>query len=213
MTYARRFLVATNPAGLSRWFALGLLLSSVAWATESAPIATVNELHAGLIAAAERRLQPWAERYAALQPLIAASHDLDYIGRFTLRRQWAELPEEQQSQFRMAFENLAVSNYVARFGGLSGASFEVLGEAVLPRGRHQVMTLLKPLSTEPVTLNYVLHQSDVGGWRIINVVANDVSDLALKRAEYQRLFRAGGLPELLKQLDSQAARLEDSAKN
>jgi len=213
MTSVRLFRDAINHAGLSRWFAIGLLFSSAAWATDSAPLATINTLHAGLIAAAERRHQPWAERYAALQPLVTASHDLDYIGRFTLRRQWPELSAEEQAQFRKAFEQLAVANYVARFGSLQAARFEILGEAALPRGRHEVMTILKPAAAEPVTLNYVLQQSDGGSWRIINVVANDVSDLALKRAEYQRLFSAGGLPELLKELAAQAARLEDSAKN
>jgi phospholipid transport system substrate-binding protein len=57
-----------------------------------------------------------------------------------------------------------------------------------------------------VSLEYLLHQAD-GGWRIINVVADGVSDLALKRAEYQRLYASGGIDGLLAALEEQTQRL------
>ncbi len=213
MMSVRRFRDATNAPALGRGLLVLLLLGYAASANESAPVAVINELHAGLLAAAEHKQQPWVERYASLQPLIVASHDLDYIGRFTLRRQWADFTEAEQTQFRLAFEKLAVASYVARFGGLAEANFEIVNEAALPRDRYQVMTILRPAAAEPVTLDYVLHMDAQGGWRIINVVANEVSDLALKRAEYQRLYSAGGLPELLKELAAQADRLAESPQD
>ena len=142
-----------------------------------------------------------------LHPVIVQTHDLDYIARFTLRRQWPELSAAEQVQFQTAFQTLAVSNYVSRFRDLQGAAFEIVADDPLPRGRRQVLTVLKPVAGEAVTLNYVLHERD--GWRIINVIADDVSDLALKRAEYQRLFGIGGLGGLLKALDEQIERLRN----
>jgi hypothetical protein len=40
-------------------------------------------------------------------------------------------------------------------------------------------------------------------------VADGVSDLALKRAEYQRVFAAGGLAGLIAELEQQTRRLTD----
>jgi hypothetical protein len=40
-------------------------------------------------------------------------------------------------------------------------------------------------------------------------VADGVSDLALKRAEYQRVFSSGGLEGLLAELDEQTKRLQE----
>jgi phospholipid transport system substrate-binding protein len=63
---------------------------------------------------------------------------------------------------------------------------------------------------EPVTLEYLLHESD-GRFRIINIVADGVSDLALKRAEYQAALAAGTLDDLIGRLESQAQDLADGA--
>ena len=45
------------------------------------------------------------------------------------------------------------------------------------------------------------------GWRIINIVADGVSDLALKRAEYQRVFASGGIDGLVAELEQQTRAL------
>jgi phospholipid transport system substrate-binding protein len=57
-----------------------------------------------------------------------------------------------------------------------------------------------------VSLEYLLQQGATG-WRIINVVADGVSDLALKRAEYQRVLTTGSLETLIAELEAQTARL------
>ena len=60
-----------------------------------------------------------------------------------------------------------------------------------------------------MTLTYVLHQTEDGPWKVINVVANGVSDLALKRAEYQRILRDGDFAELLEHIGEQSQRLAE----
>jgi phospholipid transport system substrate-binding protein len=52
-----------------------------------------------------------------------------------------------------------------------------------------------------------LLQQDETGWRIVNIIADGVSDLALKRAEYQRVFASGGLDGLLAELNAQTENL------
>lgn len=75
-------------------------------------------------------------------------------------------------------------------------------------GRVQVTTAIKREGQPDVSFEYVLQQ-DGEHWKIINIVADGVSDLALKRAEYQRLFASGGIEGLIAELEQQTQRLED----
>jgi phospholipid transport system substrate-binding protein len=172
-------------------------------ATES-PVATIATLQAGLIAAAKPTIE---ERYRALEPLIVATHDLPYIAEFALRRQWPALTEGQRQRFVAAFQRLSVMTYAARFGNVAPDAFRAL-EAKEPDagGRAQVATAIKREGQADVPLVYLL-QEDAQGWRIVNIVADGVSDLALKRAEYQRLFASGGIEGLIAELEQQTERL------
>jgi len=58
-----------------------------------------------------------------------------------------------------------------------------------------------------VHLDYVLHRSS-RGWRIVNVVADGVSDLALKRVEYTAVLRKRGFESLLSDLEHKIAAYE-----
>jgi phospholipid transport system substrate-binding protein len=70
----------------------------------------------------------------------------------------------------------------------------------------QVSTAVARAAEPDVSLEYVLQQ-DGPSWRIVNIVADGVSDLALKRAEYQRLFAGAGLDGLIADLEAQTAQL------
>lgn len=172
-------------------------------ATES-PVATITTLQAGLIAAREPTID---ERYRALEPTIVATHDLPYIAEFALRRQWASLTDDQRQRFVDAFERLSVMTYAARFKNVASDAFRAL-EAGEPdaSGRVQVATAIKREGEADVSLEYLLHETPEG-WRIINIVADGVSDLALKRAEYQRVFASGGIDGLVAELTQQTERL------
>lgn len=174
----------------------------------SSPTATVESLHAGLLELATSR--PGAtvlERYAALEPLIAATHDLPYIAEFSLRRQWVGMSQADRERFVAAFERLSVMTYASRFKQVKPSTFEMRGEELLDGGRSQVTTAIARTDGAPVTLEYLLQQGP-DGWKIINIVADGVSDLALKRAEYQRILSSGTLDDLIAELAKQTERLQ-----
>jgi phospholipid transport system substrate-binding protein len=188
-------------------FAVTLSAAAIEPATGS-PAETIASLQQGLVAAAsEKRNATIDERYRALEPLIAGTHNLPYIAEFALRRQWASLTEADRQRFVAAFERLSVMTYAARFKAIGADTFRaVTPGAADASGRVQVATAVARESQPDVSLEYLLQQ-DEKGWRIVNVIADGVSDLALKRAEYQRLFASGGLDGLLAELDAQTERL------
>jgi phospholipid transport system substrate-binding protein len=173
------------------------------------PAATIASLQKGLIAAASGRSSATiAERYRELEPLVVATHDLPYIAEFALRRQWSSLAAEDRQRFVAAFQRLSVTTYAARFGNVASDSFRsVEADAPDTNGRVQVTTAIKREGQADVPLEYLL-QEGPQGWRIINIVADGVSDLALKRAEYQRVFTTGGIEGLIAELEQQTRRLE-----
>jgi phospholipid transport system substrate-binding protein len=176
-------------------------------ATDTAD-ATIATLHRGLVQlAADKPNATVEERYRALVPLIEATHDLPYIAEFALRRQWPMLSAADRERFLAAFERLSVTTYASRFKNVTAATFESTAAATAAdNGRMQVTTSIARPNAAAVSLDYLLQQHD-GSWKIINIVADGVSDLALKRAEYQRLLASGTLDDLIKELDAQTARL------
>lgn len=177
-------------------------------ATDS-PAATIASLQQALVAAGRDGTTATVEaRYRALEPVVVATHDLPYIAEFALRRQWDTIAAGDRERFIAAFRRLSVMTYAVRFGNVSPDAFRA-AEAAAPdaNGRVQVTTAIEREGQADVSLQYLLQQKDQS-WRIINILADGVSDLALKRAEYQRLFASGGIDGLIAELEQQAQRLE-----
>lgn len=190
--------------------ALLLLAATAAAATPAAqPAATavVDRLHATLIEAMQN---DGADRFEArldlIEPVVDRSFDFRTIGRAVLGRTWRGLNATQQEEFLKVFSELSSATYAARFAGFSGERF---APAVLnPRddGYVQVDTRLERPENEPVRFTYLLRQGD-DGWRIVNVVADGVSDIALKRADYSSVIKESGFDALLGRLRTQVSEL------
>lgn len=200
----------------SKLFSTAVLASIAAFAASAdtqryatdTPEATVRTLHSGLVALAlEHPEATVEERYKALEPLVSATHDLPYIAEFALRRQWPSLMPADRDRFIAAFERLSVLTYASRFGKLRADSFKIESSKILDSGRAQVVAAIVRPEAEDVPLEYLLEQR-ADGWKIINIIADGVSDLALKRAEYQRVLGGGTIDDLIAYIEDQAKRLE-----
>jgi phospholipid transport system substrate-binding protein len=168
--------------------------------------AVVETLHSGLIAASSESATLQA-RYQRLQPVIAATHDLAYIAELTIRRQWRTLDQADRDRFVAAFERLSVMTYASRFTGVDESSFTIVDVQDAGAGRMQVSATISPRNGADVPLDYTLEDRGQG-WRIVNIFADGVSDLALKRAEYQRVLSSGTLDTLIETLNEQTASLQ-----
>lgn len=144
-----------------------------------------------------------------LVPVITESFDLAFICKVIFGRRWDELSQDEQAQMIDTFTRLTITTYAARFDGFSGESFRIVEEKPMNRGRELVSTELVRPTDEPVHLDYVLHEVR-GRWRIVNVVAEGVSDLSLKRADYGSVIKRDGFDTLMQKLEAQ---IDDLEKN
>ena len=169
------------------------------------PVAVVAELHAGLMSVSNAFAgAPIEARYAALEPVIMETHDLPYIARFAMRRYWADLADQQRSEYLNVFARLSIATYASRFQGLRQDAFAISGQTATPRGHMEINSTLLPDDGPPLEFVYVLHRSGED-WRIINIIVDGVSDLALKRAEYQRVFSDTDFSGLMDYLSAQVS--------
>lgn len=189
--------------GLAAALPVHATAEEIASTSPSAPFKVITTLQAGLIETSDTYADAtMEERYEALEPLIKKTHDLPYIARFAMRRHWADLTDEQRSEFMETFTRLSIATYAARFQGLTDETFGISGQTDRPRGHVEINGTLVQKDGEALEVNYILHQAD-DDWRIINIIVDGVSDLALKRAEFQRVFLDVGFTGLLDYLSGQ----------
>lgn len=144
----------------------------------------------------------YQNRYRQLEPTVEETHDLPAVARLSVGKYWRDLQKEQQDLFVKTFHQLSIATYASRFKGYSGEHFNIVSEK--PTRGHRVLVESRLIKSDgkQIHFNYLLHR--VGGqWRILNIVVNGVSDLALKRTEYTGLLKTKGFQALIGKLQNQ----------
>jgi phospholipid transport system substrate-binding protein len=139
-------------------------------------------------------------RYTQLEKPILNSHDLTKVVRIVMGKKWRGLTAQQKTSLSEVFSRLSISAYAVNFKVFSGESFVYLSENETARGGVIVHTLLKRPEDKDVKFDYMLKKKGEH-WRIINIIANGVSDLALKRSEYTSLLKRKGFESLIAKIN------------
>ena len=193
---------------LSFWvgFALLVFLAPATLYAETQEAArTIENLHTTLLKTMKEGKEiDNKKRYEELAPVIRFSFDFPFVARVVLGRYWETLDSQQKQRFIEAFTKLSVATYASNFDAFSGEHFTVASQRKWPGGEVEVKSHLVKANGDSVSLDYVLHQTDKQ-WQIINVIANGVSDLALKRADYTHFLKTKGFDALLAELNEKIA--------
>jgi len=180
--------------------ALTLSMPAVVAAADTATT-VVEGLHAELLFVMKQAKKlGYAGRYQRLAPTVTASYDFPYISKVVVGRYWRSFTAEQKSRFIEVFAKLSIATYANRFDGYSGEGFKTIAAEELKRGHRLVKTVLIKANGEEIELDYVLQRNN-DQWRIINVIAEGVSDLSLKRADYTAYIKKNDFDALLKKLN------------
>jgi phospholipid transport system substrate-binding protein len=176
-------------------------VSAAASATDPAA-KVVEKIHAELLTVMKQaKTLGYKGRYQRLAPVVASSYDLPFISKVVVGRYWNKFRPEQQEQFVKTFTNLSIATYANQFNGYSGERFKTISAEESKRGRILIKTVLIKSNGEEVELDYILHQNK-HQWQIINVIAQGVSDLSLKRAQYTSYLKKNSFDALLQKINN-----------
>lgn len=142
----------------------------------------------------------YAGRYEKLKDPISNSHELTKIARIVVGKEWEKLSEEQQQKLVDVFSRLSIASYAHNFKDYSGESFVFDSEEETTRGGVVVHSHLVIPNDKPVKFEYMLKDKG-NSWHIINIIANGVSDLALKRSEYTTILQREGFDALITKIN------------
>lgn len=180
-----------------------LLTASAFAQTESSASAKqiVDKFQSDLIAVMKEGKQlGYAGRYEKLKEAVINSHDLSKIARIVVGKEGEKLSEEQQQKLDEVFSKLSIASYAHNFKDYSGESFVFDSEEQTTRGGVVIHSHLVIPDDKPVKFDYMLKEKG-NSWRIINIIANGVSDLALKRSEYTTILQREGFDALIAKIN------------
>ncbi|MBX6421105.1 MAG: ABC transporter substrate-binding protein [Nevskia sp.] len=183
---------------------LCLVWAWASWAASATtPEAVVTGFHATLLDNMKHgKAYGCQGRSQRLAPVIDRDFDIPFIAQTVLRRHWDQLADDQRQRYTAAFRELVVATYAQQFADFAGERFTTQDTQNLPNGDALVHAQLKPGSGDTVSFDYVLRQKD-GAWRIINIIADGVSDLALRSTQYAKLYEEKGFDGLLAWIEEQ----------
>lgn len=177
-----------------------LSLGSLASAAED-PGQQVDALHAVLVQAMKHG-GTVAERIAIIDDQVLDLFDFETIARVSVGREWAKMQAADQARLVDLLRRLSVATYADRFDKFEGQRFEREGVQSSKTGS-VVKTVIVRSNGERVSLHYYFRAG-----KIFNVVADGVSDLALRRSDYGSILKREGLPALFKHVEQNVAELE-----
>ena len=192
----KRSLVGALILGLS---CLSAPSASAETAFDEAAAASVDRFHALLIEAMQT--DGFDRRAALLWPAVADFFDLGAVARISVGPAWRELAEDRRSAFVQLMQTLIAATYADRFDGYSGQSFTQV-ETVAASTGPVVKTQLNRTTGQPVNLDYYFRRG-----KVFNVVADGVSDLSLRRADYAGIVRKQGFDALVAHIEANIAEL------
>ena len=138
-----------------------------------------------------------------IREAVERTHSVRALARLVLDEDWDGLTEAQQDRFVESLKSLTIASYAARFRTFDNEAFRIADVRTLRENVAYVRTNLRRTSGELISLDYVLREFDAG-WRIVNIVAQGVSEVSVKRAEYGSIMSSRGFDALIEEIDRQA---------
>ena len=183
----------------------GALSNGVTAAPAATPSAVVEGFHQSLLAtmksADELKVRG---RYRKLEPEVEGAFNLAFMIQVAVGTKWRSASDDEKTKLIDAFKRLSVGTYASRFDGFSGERFETLNEQDGPGGARLVYTRIVRPNKEPVPLTYVMRKFD-DTWRVYDViVSGGISELAVRRSEYNAILNDSGPSGLIARLNQKA---------
>lgn len=195
---------------LGLWLMVMAPVAVLADATEEAkkPVDRLNETLIQIMK--DAKPLGYQGRYKKLEPVVKDVFEFEAVARLAIgNTQWKNLDKPQKIALMEKLADLSVATYAAQFNDYGGEAFkfdtlqESKGSWIILRYDYGAP------KDKPIKFDYYVSEAN-GRWRIINIIVDGISDLALKKAQYTSVIDREGFDSLLNKLSQKIA---DYAKN
>jgi phospholipid transport system substrate-binding protein len=173
--------------------------------TSNTPVQIIENFNSTLLSVMKKaKVLGYEGRYNQFAPVVKKSFDFPLIAKIVLGRYWSTFTEEEKAKFIDIFTRLSIATYANRFDNYSGEKFKIVSTNESRPGRALIKTMLIKSDGKEVELDYILLKKGTE-WRIVNVIADGVSDLSLKRADYTAFLKKNSVKALFDRLNKKIA--------
>lgn len=174
-------------------------------------IQVVAHLDAGLLAIMKAgKSAGYRGRYRLIRPIVVTSFDMPFIARTVVGPYWSKFSAAQKQTLINKLLDLTAANYAGQFTRFSGEAFTGLSKQ-----QYRFFLVVRTLFVEPDgtrhKFDYLLHEVN-DHWLIMNVVADGVSNLSLKQAQYIEILNKEGFKGLISHITHDILALEQSGE-
>jgi phospholipid transport system substrate-binding protein len=176
---------------------MGLAATS-ALAAAGDPADRLGRYDDGVIAIMKGKL-PLGTRIARFETLVNAYYDMPAIAALVVGPSWASTSPADRQAATTALAHHSAVTLARNFDRYDGQRFAI-DPTVQARGTSQVVKLTIQGRSSSNTLLYQMRRGADGAWRIVDVVADGVSQLSVQRSDMASTVAAGGAAGLAKRL-------------
>lgn len=174
-------------------------------AAAQTPVAAVSAYNDGIVSIMKQKL-PFDARLERFRKLIDTYYYIPGITATVAGAKWADASESDRKAAIDAMTRHSAISLARNFTSYSGQKFTTNPDAVTRSSGAVVQTVITSASGERTELSYRLRNTP-DGWKIIDVVAKGVSQLAVQRADFSATLASAGVAGMaarLRQLDDAA---------
>ena len=147
------------------------------------------------------------QRFDRLSPIVDKSFHIPLMIQIATGSYWKEATPPERAQLVKAFRRMSIAILATLFDGYSGEAFKRVGEKPGPQKTLLVMTKLVKSDKSTVDIAYVSRRFKER-WLIIDVVIDKgISELKVRRSEYNLVLKNKGIPGLISLLTKKAHEL------
>lgn len=147
------------------------------------------------------------QRFDRLRPTVEKSLHIPLMIQIASGDHWKRATASERAELINSFRRMSISILATLLSGYSGESFKVLEEKPGPQKTMLVMTKLVKSNKSTIDIAYVTRKIK-GRWQIIDVIVDKgISELMVRRSEYNLILKKKGIPGLILLLNSKADEL------
>jgi phospholipid transport system substrate-binding protein len=186
--------MSMRPITIATLFA-GIALAAPAFAD---PAADRLQAYDDQVIAIMKAKLPLAARVTRFEGLVSSYYDMPTIASLVVGPAWANTSAADKSAAIAALTRHSAISLARNFASYGGERFTI-DSNVTTRGASRVVKLTIASGSSSNVLLYQMRESG-GAWRILDVVAEGVSQLAVQRADLASTVSSGGAAALAKRL-------------